>query len=475
MEIIKRSEKRKQKKEQGNQAAAILKIMKRYMPDFWEMVEGMEDPRNQSYITYNQKVMIAVVLLKSLTGLKSMNEMTDVFNTDEYIHNIGLMCGEKDLEEIPHMVTVNNYLSGLEPENLDRIRYEIVYGLIRCRAFENARFRKKWMVIVDGTRLCSFRKQNDRHCLHVTHKNKETGEEHTTWFHNVLEAKIILGEDLYVSIASEFIENEAEDAERQKNMNAEEIKQDCESKAFKRLAAKLKKQFPRLPVCILADGLYTTEPVFSICEENGWDYIIRLKEGAMPAAAGEFHELKDRDKKNQTKSKTIYKKEKQDIEIECGKTVKWVNEVAAEKRNLNFLELAETRTKRKKGETEWEESKGFLWVTNIRITKNNAEKIADAGRKRWKIENQGFNNQKNHRFHVTHVNSFDYTAMKNHYLIIQIADIIRQLFELRCFHDKGIKEKIKNISSRLLHEFSEPLAEEDILTTNQVMPDPVSL
>lgn len=448
--------------------------MKRYMPNLWKLIEGMKDPRNQSYITYSQKVMIAVVLLKSLTGLKSMNEMTDVFNTDEYIHNIGLMCGEKELEEIPHMVTINNYLSGLDPENLDQVRYQIVYGLIRCRAFENARFRKKWMVIVDGTRLCSFRKQNDEHCLHVTHKNKETGEEHTTWFHNVLEAKIILGDGLYVSIASEFIENEAEDTERQKSMNAEEIKQDCESKAFKRLAKKLKKQFPRLPVCILADGLYTTEPVFSICEENGWDYIIRLKDGAMPAVAGEFHSLKDRDKKNKVEAAQKNKNKEQGIETECTKTVKWVNEVATEKRTLNILELVETKTK-KIGNKRNEESKEFRWVTNIRITKSNAEKIAGAGRKRWKIENQGFNNQKNHRFEITHVNSFDYTAMKNHYLIIQIADMIRQLFELRCFHDKGIKEKIKNISSRLLHVFGEPLAEEDILTTNQVMPDTVPL
>lgn len=82
--------------------------------------------------------MIAVVLLKSLTDLKSMNKMTDVFNTDEYIHNIGLMCGEKELEEIPHMVTINN------SENPAQVRYQIVYELIQCQAFEHAWFCKKW-------------------------------------------------------------------------------------------------------------------------------------------------------------------------------------------------------------------------------------------------------------------------------------------------------------------------------------------
>lgn len=36
----------------------------------------------------------------------------------------------------------------------------------------------------------------------------------------------------------------------------------------------------------------------------------------------------------------------------------------------------------------------FLWVTNIEVTKNNLEKLIIAGRGRWKIENEGFNNQK---------------------------------------------------------------------------------
>lgn len=264
-----RKEQREAKRKLGNPAKELLKIMKKYMPDLWKQIDEMKDPRHQSYITYPQRVLIAVVLLKNLTGLRSMNEMTDVFNENAYIQNIGLMCGIRTLEEIPHLVTVNNYLSRLEPENLEKIRSGIIYDLIRCRAFEKARYRRKWLVIVDGTRLCSFKKENDEHCLHVTHRDRETGEESTTWYHTVLEAKIVLGDGLIVSIASEFIENNAEDAQRQKEMNAEKIKQDCESKAFKRLAEKLKKAFPRLPICILADGLYTTETVFSICEKTG--------------------------------------------------------------------------------------------------------------------------------------------------------------------------------------------------------------
>ena len=38
--------------------------------------------------------------------------------------------------------------------------------------------------------------------------------EYTVWSHSVLEAKIYLGEHLVVSIGSEYIENNAEDADR---------------------------------------------------------------------------------------------------------------------------------------------------------------------------------------------------------------------------------------------------------------------
>ena len=54
----------------------------------------------------------------------------------------------------------------------------------------------------------------------------------------------------------------------------------------------------------------------------------------------------------------------------------------------------------------------FQWLTDIRITRNNAEKIAGAGRKHWKIENEGFNRQKNWHGYITHACNHGATAMK---------------------------------------------------------------
>ena len=71
------------------------------------------------------------------------------------------------------------------------------------------------------------------------------------------------------------------------------------------------------------------------------------------------------------------------------------------------------------------------------------------GRKRWKIENEGFNIQKNGTFDIGHLYSKDTIAIKVHYLMIQIAHIIRQLLENGIKEIKELKLKLKEISQQI--------------------------
>lgn len=52
-------------------------------------------------------------------------------------------------------------------------------------------------------------------------------------------------------------------------LNPEELKQDCEIKAFKRLAEKIKARYPKLPIIVMADSLYASETFMDICIECG--------------------------------------------------------------------------------------------------------------------------------------------------------------------------------------------------------------
>ena len=133
----------------------------------------------------------------------------------------------------------------------------------------------------------------NEHCLERC-CNKGTDKEITLYHRDVLEAKIFFGEKLVACIGSEFIENNGEDRKRQETMCAEKIKQDCETKAFKRLAERVKKRFPRLPILLLADSLYASKPVMDLCREYKWEFLICYKKGSIPSIAEEYERIPEK-------------------------------------------------------------------------------------------------------------------------------------------------------------------------------------
>ena len=183
------------------------------------------------------------------------------------------------------------------------------------------------------------------------------------------------------------------------------IKQDCESKAFIRLAEKIKKRFLRLPIIITADGLYVSQKVIQTCTDNGWNYIIRYKKGSASSIAKEYQSLPEKEK--------------------IGSEIEYQNQIMFQNTDVNLTYYTEKKIK----PDEKKETTEFAWIAYITITKNNARKIVNAGRNRWKIENQGFNRQKHWRGNIEHACSWNEQAQKNHYLMEQIADFIKQLYE----------------------------------------------
>ena len=293
---------------------------------------------------------------------------------------------------------------------------------------------KRWLVLVDATELDEdFTKKNDYYLSRTYNRLEEN--EMVKYHRSVLEAKLYLGDNLVCSIASETIENS--DEYNEKRMSAEAIKQDCESKAFVRLAAKLKKNFPRLPICVVADGLYVNHNVIDTCISNDWSYLIRYKEGSAPTIEMEYQAIP----------------EKQTVG-----NIEYINEVLFGKTTeVNVLKYSERKVKNGK-----EIVTEFAWITNIEITDRTAMKLVNAGRSRWKIENQGFNRQKHSQGNIEHACSFHEKAQKNHYLMEQISDFMKQLYEYFFLKKNEIKKLQKNISSDLLASFGRQLTREDI-------------
>ena len=421
------------KRMEKNPVAECNKIEKKFYPELFSKFNQITDPRHLSYTHYSSKVMLGTLYYKGIAGLSSMQGMTREFNEEAVVRNLYRFMDSSQKKYLPHGVTVNEFLERLNPVELENIQSDIVYQMIRRKTFDSAKVLGRWLVLVDGSELDEGNiKKNETYLSRCYNRGKEN--EVTKYHRSVLEAKIYFGNNLVCSMATESIENSEE--YNQKRLSEERIKQDCESKAFVRLAAKIKKRFPRLPICIVADGLYVSEKVLKICRENKWNYIIRYKEGCASSIEKEYQAIPEKQKSGKAE---------------------YINGVIFKDFDVNVLKYTETKIKQGKSVTT-----EFAWITDIEITDKNAEKLAMAGRSRWKIENQGFNRQKRWQGDVEHACSYQERAQKNHYLMEQISDFIKQLYEYFYLKKNEIKKTQKNISSDLLASFGQHLTEEDI-------------
>jgi hypothetical protein len=368
-----------------------------------------------------------------LLKLGSRRQIKFRFNTEEFKRNIALLTGEQT-SAVAHPDTLGNLLKKSSPQGVSNVRGKMINRLLRMKCFSNYRLLGKYYLIcIDATGHLVFRERHCKHCLRMKLNGK------TIYYHNVLDAKLIAENGFALSIETEFIENLP--SYPQDKIKLKDLKQDCELKAFYRLAHNLKRRFPQLRICLLLDSLYAVKPVLSLCNKYGWKYIITFKEGSMPEVYAEYISLKECQQENRAQIK----------EGDLIQKFSWVTNIDYRGPCFHVLECNETKPG-KKGRLE---TTRFVWITNIDIDKYNFRSIAKGGRLRWKIENEGFNMQKNGGYNLEHPYSQNEVAMKNFYLLLQIAHIINQLMEKGILIVDQIKKtfgSIINISRQLLEE-----------------------
>lgn len=360
-----------------------------------------------------------------LLKLESRRQIDFHFNTPRFISQLQYLCGVP-LERAPDNDTLAYACERLDPAQLHKARLHIIRSLIRSHALDESRLLNQfWTLAIDATGRVTYHERHCEHCLTAT--SKSTGK--TTYYHNILEAKLVTPGGFAFSVASEFIENESADVK----------KQDCELRAFYRMAPQLKKDFPQLPVCILADSLYAAAPFFKIVLMNKWHFIATFKEGAIPTLFDEFRTLAKLSPEN-----SITRRDDKVLQI-----FTWVNHLDYADMKLSVLECVETNV-------ETGEKKRFVWITDMEVSHSNYPAIAKGGRLRWKIENEGFNTQKNGGYALEHAFCSDNTGAKNFYLLLQIAHIINQLMEKGSLLKHLVKHtfgSIRNIARFMLEAF----------------------
>lgn len=404
---------------------------------------GVDDPRDPARITYPLPCLLFTGLLMFLCHLAARRQIALQFrNNAPSAANFARLFG---VQQAPHGDTLDYTFSNLKPQQVQDCVTRLVEILIRKKVLERYRLLDRYYVIaIDGTGIYHFSERHCKHCLTRTHHGV------TTYYHYVLEAKLVTWDGFSFSLLSEFIENP----------KANPTKQDCELNAFHRLAARLKQRFPRLPICLSLDGLFACGPVFLRCRAYNWHYVIVLKEDGLPSVYHEFAGLA----KLQPENKLIERIVKP---VEIKRNFRWVNEIeyCDSKGNshcLNVIELHET-------EIEKDQLKitRFMWLTDLPINKGNVRALAqNAGRDRWKIENQGFNSQKRGGFALEHLYSHDYTSAKVFYFLLQMAHLFFQLIVagslLKKYFPRGFGS-LANVAERLREAWRNSLLHEQVL------------
>ena len=356
-----------------------------------------------------------------LLKLMARRQIRYELNTEAFINNLNLFAGT-NLSRIAHPDTLAYLMKKVPTEEISRVKKKMINQLLRMRCMEPDRLLGRYYVIaVDLTGHARF--GATKHCEKCITEKK--GDK-TLYYHPVLEAKLISPKGMALSVETEFVENE-------KGYD----KQDCELRAFYRLEKRLKKIFPQLRICLSLDALYANQQTFKICEKNDWKYMITFKKGSMRATYAESMTIKSLQKKNRAEHEKDERRQ----------YYAWATEIEHEDCKTNVLECVEFKKDHAVG-------KRYLWLTNLEITQDNCKEIANnAGRLRWKIENEGFNMQKNGGYGLEHIYSSDAIAMKNFYLLLQIAHIISQLMEKGSLLRERIKKVfggIRNFTRRLL-------------------------
>lgn len=364
-----------------------------------------------------------------LFNQKTRNNADNTSKNEDYLDNIQRVFGVR----VPVMDTVDLFLRELDSTELENIKQDMFRELVKSKVLQKFKFGGEYfMLAIDGTGLQSYNYEPYPGCPFK--KYKKSGKK--IWTAYVLEAKIIGSNGFSLSLISEWIENPE---------NEEFIKQDCEFEAFKRLAKRLKKNFPRLPLMILLDGLYPKEPIFNICRENNWRYVITLKDKSLKTV------------QEKVTDNLLFNNYETEEHFFANK-ISWItneykffDSIEYKEHDLNILESIVTKEHRKNKEIE---EVRFVHVTDIEITKMNVHKLSEAGRFRWKIENEGFNNQKNSDYNMNHKFSrTNFQATKNYYSLLQIADIINQLTYKELFMTSFIKKydfTLKSVIHKIL-------------------------
>jgi hypothetical protein len=419
-----------------------VRTLRHFWPEFNTWLDRVPDSRFAPFIIYDKRFLIwwgISLYLFQLGSRRQLDFELDARST-HVLDNLNRLAQTQQTTRPVHQ-TLQHFLGHTGAAPYAALRSQLVQHLLRRRALDAARLQGCLVMALDATGHVRFHQPHCPHCLVYQHAT------YTLYLHQVLEAKLLGPAGLTLSIATEFIANSDADAA----LPGEARKQDCELKALSRLLPAFRRDFPQLRVCLAGDSLYACGRTLQLAQDYACAYVLTFKEGHLPAVWAEFQSLLALCPENSVQRTT---------REGAQQVYRWVHDLSYQDDQGRTWSFHAIQCQ----ETVDEQTTTFAWITNLHVSARTVvDSATKGGRQRWQIENQGFNRQKNSGLHLEHVFCKDPELLKAYYYLLQIADILLQVFEKSSLLRQlaavwgqtpwQLLGSLKNLARRLLESF----------------------
>lgn len=284
------------------------------------------------------------------------------------------------LEKIPCDNQIRALLDPITPRHLYPLFDEILLALEQAGQLEQFRvLNEQLLVSMDGTGYFSSKAIQCTNCQHRT-----TAKGETTYYHTAITPVIVApGCSQVISLVPEYIvPQDGHD------------KQDCERMAAKRWVKQQAITFKPYSVTLLGDDLYSNQPLCQLILAKKFNFIFVCKPDshqilyewvASLAASDDIDQVSLR-RFNGRFTEIVTCRFVEDVPLRGGQDALLVN----------WCEVTITHSKTGK------QLYYNTFVTNHHLTEQTVIPLVDAGRARWKVENENNNVLKTKGYHVEH-------------------------------------------------------------------------
>jgi len=417
------------------------------LPILLKRLSKIKDPRNPKKVRHKITVLMIYGILCFAFQMASRREATREMTRPMFMANLRKLFPE--LEDLPHHDTLARILDRIDVNEIEQAHIEMSRHLIRSKKFERYLIAGCYPIAIDGTQKFTRAQLWDLECLERKIRTKKKDEddaqepeEKKQYYVYVLEANLAFQNGMVIPLLSEVLSYTAGDDKKNK--------QDCEQRAFKRLAERLKKCFSHLPIMVLLDGLYPNGPVMALCRKNNWDFMIVLQDDSLPLVWEEIEDLKKLQRENRLRRTWGDRKQ----------LFSWVSDI-------DYRYICPTTKKEKQQlvhavicEESWEEvaadstevvtkKSRHVWISSEPLHKRNVHERCNLGaRHRWGIES-GILVEKHQGYQYEHCFSYEWDVMRGYHYLMRLGHALNVLAR----HSYALAKYVRDLGVRGLIAF----------------------